>query len=329
MATIYDVARHAGVAISTVSRVINNDPRVSERTREKVMKAIEEIGYQPHALARNLARRRTDAIGVVAPVGRHIFRERFAGMQQCLGGTGKILVLYDVPQQQADSDYLENLAGERKVDAMVFVNRVPSPRIVQCFQQANIPMVLVDDYHDEIPSLTVDDVAGGYLAAKHLIESGHKRIAYIGGPADNWHSNDRYVGYKKALVEAGLPFDETLVRFGDWERSAGFRLMEEIWLTTREAPPTAVITSDVQAVGIIMDFLPRHDLTIGPDFSIVGYDDLEIAELLNLTTIRQPAFQMGYRAIEVVNQLLEEPDSPWKHEVFAPELVVRKSVVAR
>lgn len=294
MATIAEVAREAGVGVATVSRVLNGSPAVRDQTRRRVLDAIADLGYAPNAAARALSTGRTLSVGVVAPFfTRPSVVERLRGVSHVLAGAGYQLVLFDVHRPGQDSDSFRILPGG--LDGLLSISLCPSDVDLDRFEAAGMPVVLVDHRHDRVPAVYTDDVAGGRLATEHLLELGHRRIAFVGDFEHNYHgftsSAMRRTGYEHALSAAGVELDEELIRRAPHGREAAAALTREL-LGSAE-PPTAIFAaSDTQAVGVL-EAAEQLDVDVPGHLAVVGYDDIEVARHAGLTTIAQPLEESG------------------------------------
>jgi LacI family transcriptional regulator len=294
LATITQVARHAGVGVATVSRVLNGSPAVREQTRQRVLAAIAELGYAPNPAARALSTGRTLSVGVVAPFfTRPSVIERLRGISHVLAGSGYRMVLFDVERPGQDSESFRTLPGG--LDGLLSISLCPPDADLDRFAAAEMPVVLVDYPHAHLPSVHTDDVAGGRLATEHLLELGHERIAFLGDFEHNYHgftsSAMRRVGYQEALSAAGLEVEPELVRRASHGREPAADLTRE--LLDLDDPPTAIFAaSDTQAIGVLA---AADELGVGvpDDLAVVGYDDIEIARYAGLTTIAQPLEESG------------------------------------
>lgn len=327
--TIRDVAKKAGVGVGTVSRVLNRNPAVREATRLKVLAAIEELEFTPSPIARRLSLGKTMTVAVIAPFFvRPSYVERFRGLDKVLAESEYDFVLYNVETTSRRDHYFRELARSDRVDGLLIMSLSPTDHTVESFITAGIPTVLVDATHPRLSQIIVDDVEGGYKATKHLIELGHRKIAYL---SDHMHENpfnfqpviDRYSGYRKALEEAGLPFNPTYHRQGELSRRAAKIQAKE--LLTLPDPPTAIFAySDTQAFGVLRA-AEELGISVPDEVSIIGYDDIEITEYLHLTTIRQELFKSGQRGAKL---LLEEINNPVAHPqkiVLPTELIQRRT----
>jgi LacI family transcriptional regulator len=324
--TIYDVARHAGVGIGTVSRVLNHSPQVSEATRQKVLAAIEELNYRPSPIAQRLSLRKTFTIGVITPFfTRPAFVERLRGVEAALTESEYDLVLFNVETTDKRDACFRELPTSQRFDGLLIIALPPTDEDVAHFHQAGIPVVLIDAYHPALSHVVIDDVEGGYTATKHLVELGHTRISYISDPLESpfrfTSSLHRYQGYRQALDEAGIPFRPEYHRWAEHGEEQA-RDMARCLLALNE-PPTAIFAaSDTQAMGVIQAARDA-DLRIPEDLSVIGYDDIQAAKYMGLTTVRQLLFESGQRGVELLLKTLENPETELVHEVLPTELIVR------
>ena len=325
--TIYDIAEKASVSIATVSRVFNDHPRVREETRHRVLTAAEALGYEPHVSARSLARRKSPLLSAVIPVmTNYFFVEVLRGLQQRLAQSDYDLLVF-TSNELEDVDVQLDRALQRGRGAGTLLFSMPmTDERVERLHQSNQPIILVDCFHPDFDSVSINNELGGYLATRHLIDYGHTRIGMVmaskGRPAA-----DRRRGYERALREADLPLDEDLIEAGidvkehGFTESAGFEAMQRLLPLS----PTAVFaTSDIQALGA-MRAVEESGLTVPDDVAIVGFDDIVISGYVGLTTLRQPMREMGELAVEKFLQRLKHPEHPVSHTVFSPTLVVRKT----
>lgn len=325
-ARIADVAAQAGVGIATVSRVLNGRTNVAAATRERVLEAIRTLDYRPSALARNLSLKRTMVIGVVTPFLTNPSPiERVRGIVTALGDSPYDLALFDVESASRQQRAFRLLADPHRTDGLLIVSLVPPAEEIRLLQAGGISTVLVDARHDTLPSVVVDDVEGGAIATRYLLELGHRRIAFIGDKApDEFRfdsSRDRTVGYRRALAEAGVPERAEYVREGTQSRHLARSIAEE--LLRLPEPPTAIFAaSDIQALGVL-EAARGLQVSVPDELSVIGFDDIEIASYAGLTTIRQPLFESGRRGAELLLGALGGVAPPAQVETLALDLVVR------
>lgn len=287
--TIAEVASRAGVGVATVSRVLNGSPAVSEETRSRVRAVIDELGYEPSAAARALSTGRTRMVGVVTPFfTQPSVVQRLRGVSREISEGGYQLVLFDL----ASPDRLARLPVGGRIDGLLCVSMCPSEADLARLRAANIAVALVDGEHPELSSVVIDDVAGGRLAAEHLLELGHDRIAFVGDDENgDWgftSSARRRAGAATALAEAG---SRLIVRRGPHGRSHSRSLAAR--LLALDDPPTAIFAgSDLQALGVLE---AAHAAGVGvpDDLSVIGFDDVELARYAGLTTVAQPLESSG------------------------------------
>lgn len=324
--TIQDVARAAGVGVGTVSRVLNNSPKVDPATRERVLRAIAELDYVPSPIARRLSTGRTGAIGVVAPyVTAPAAVERLRGIQAALSHTSYDLIAFNIETPERRRAVLSSLARGDRVDGLIVVTLSPTDEEVSWMERSSLPVVLVDGYHRRLHRVVVDDVKGGRLATEHLIALGHRRTAYIGNEP-HWpfrfsSSRLRFWGYAQALRAAGLAPRPEYIRTGPHEQELARRHAHELFALPE--PPTAIVCATDTKAAAVLGAAREAGLAVPEDLSVVGYDDIEVAGYLGLTTIRQSLFESGRRGVEILLALLGGSERPPLRDVVPVELVRR------
>ena len=308
--TIHDVARTAGVGIGTVSRVINNSSNVKPTTRARVLTAIAQLNYSPNPIARSMISKRTGSIGVVVPFfTRFFFIEVLKGMEAALVQVDEDLILYNVTTDAQRDRYFSELPMHRKVDGLLIVSLRPADRFIGHFKEKSLPVVLVDAYNPLLTSLVVNNVEGAYQAVKYLIEKGHRRIGFINGTIEgnfNFNqANDRLIGLHRALGEAGLLFEPELILTSEWTRQAGKDAA--LCLLSLKKPPTAIFAaSDMQAIGVL-EAARILNVSVPTDLSVIGFDGIELSELLELSTVQQPMQYMGELGVQKLLEQIEHP----------------------
>jgi DNA-binding LacI/PurR family transcriptional regulator len=332
--TIRDVAARAGVSHQTVSRVINDSPRVTEATRERVRAAIHDLAFVPSPMARGLISNQTRSIGVVADdISDHFFARMVAGAEAEARRRGYYLMIGSVEPQDDEGGYLR-LMLERRVEGLILAR--PSgpfgPDDLLAARSAGVPLVTVG-YDEPIgfPAVDVDNRRGGYDATRHLLEHGHRRIATIVGPAPWPSALARLEGHRQALREAGVAAEPGLVEQApDWGLESG--LAAAARLLERGAAFSALFAhSDLLALGAIRQ-LRDAGLVVPADVSVVGYDDLPVAGYVEpaLTTVHQPMREVGALAAGFVLDQLGGGASPFPGaHLLRAVLVARQSVTTR
>ena len=306
--TISDVAREAGVGVGTVSRVINQSPRVSEATRQKVLKAMEALDYMPNPFARRLSLGKTLTLAVIVPFfTRPSFVERLRGIEAAIAETEYDLIVYNVETVDKRTEYFRRVCRPERIDGLLIISLSPSNDDVDRFQRSGVPTVMMDARHPEVPHVVVDDVAGGSLATNHLLGLGHTQIAFLGDAYPNafnfTSSYHRYTGYQRALAEASVDPQPEYYVAGEHGRDVARELTYQ--LLSLQQPPTAIVAaSDTQAMGAL-EAARERDIPVPEALSVIGYDDIKIAEYLDLTTIHQPLFESGWQATHLLFQLIQ------------------------
>jgi DNA-binding LacI/PurR family transcriptional regulator len=328
-ATIRDVAVHAGVSHQTVSRVINGSPNVATGTRERVLATIHTLGYVPSPMARGLISNRTHSIGIVAEdISDQTFARWVAGAERAARARGFYLMIGSVEPEDDERGYLR-LMVERRVEGLLLA-RPHAPldlRDLERVEEAGVPIVSIGS--GRVPGIVVDvdNRQGGYDATQHLIEHGHRSIATIKGPAE-WPSSDaRHAGYRAALADAGVPYDESLVeQADDWGLEAGRAAAAR--LCARPTECTALFAhSDLIALGAIRE-LRLAGKAVPRDVSVVGFDDLPVAPYMDppLTTVHQPMEELGALAASLLLDQLGGAEAAAGERLLPAQLVSRESV---
>jgi DNA-binding LacI/PurR family transcriptional regulator len=326
--TIRDVAMHAEVGVATVSRVLNDSPSVREETRGRVRQAIEELGYRRSSTARSLAIGRSNAVGVVAPFfTTPSVVERLRGVAERLTLHGYDLVLFDVETPEQRAEALRGFARHHRVDGLLVISLPLSDAEVRLVQRDDLPVVLVDVVHTGLRHVAIDDVRGGELATEHLIARGHRRIGFVGDLPTNafgfTSSEHRRRGFRQALVRAGIAPVPTYEHTGPHGRAEARALTHA--LLDRPDRPTAVFAaSDIQAIGVL-EAAQRLGLQVPDDLAVVGFDDIEMAAIVGLTTVRQPLRGSGARGADLLLAAIEGAERGPLAELEPLKLVQRRT----
>jgi DNA-binding LacI/PurR family transcriptional regulator len=303
-----DVARHAGVSVATVSRVLNDLPLVSPETRDRVMRVVEELGYRRSATARSLSLGRSQTIGVVAPFFTTLsVVERLRGISERLAEHGYDLMLFDVETPGQRADALRDFARHDRVDGLLVISLPLADDEVEALRRNDLPVVLVDIAHPGLPHVVIDDVRGGELAAEHLLAKGHRRIGFVGDmPANPFgftSSERRREGFRHALRAAGIDPVDDLERRGVHGREQA-RELAEAMLGSDNRPTAVFAASDIQAFGVL-EAADTLGLRVPEDVAVIGFDDIEMAAIIGLTTVRQPLRESGARGTELLLAAIE------------------------
>lgn len=330
--TIHDIAKKLNIAASTVSRALNNNPNISRTTIEKVNAYAIEGGYRPNLIASNLRKRKTNSIGIVVPqINRNFFSSFISGVEKIAFKRN-----YNVIISQSNN----MLEKEKKIVYSLFSNQVDGLIVslsmqtnefshFKLFQENNIPLVFFDRVTTSLNTdrIIVDDFEAGYRATKHLIDQGYKRIAHIAGPTVLEIYSLRRDGYIKALKDNNLPVKKEYILTSHLLREDGENSMKQF--LELKIPPDAIFCgNDTSALGLMM-YLKKIGIKIPENIGIVGFSDEPFSELITptLSTLRQPAFEMGEKAAELLIERIEKNENPsdFKTIVMPTKLIVRES----
>jgi LacI family transcriptional regulator len=330
-ASVIDVARRAGVSLGTVSNVLNRPERVAPATRERVLRAIGELGFVRNEAARQLRAGRSRMIGlIVLDVRNPFFTDLAAGVEAAAEDAGLSVILCNSADSTAREDHYLSLLQEQRAYGILITPVAGKNGRINELRERGTQVVLVDRSSTKRQcSVSVDDVVGGELAVSHLIASGHKRIAFVGGPTSITQVADRLKGARAAARSAGLPSTAiSLIRTPALNVTAGRQTGEQIAQLSARARPTAVFcANDLLALGVLQE-MTRRGLNVPGDMAIVGYDDIDFAAAaaVPLTSVRQPRAQLGQAAAELlIDEVIAAETHQHRQVVFEPELVVRES----
>ena len=324
-ARIADVAARAGVGVATVSRVLNGRVGVRPSTRERVVEAIDALNYRPSSLARGLSLQRTMVVAAVLPwFTSPSAVERVRGIVDGLSASQYDLMVFDIESEDRQRRAFELFDRGDRADGLLVVSTRPPAAEVDRLRAANIPCVLIDAVHPSFPSVAVDDVAGGELATRHLVGLGHRDVALIGDPPPEFRfdwSRDRTRGYERALAAAGIEVRPDYVREGTHLPHVARAIATEL-LSLPERPTAVFAASDTQAIGVL-EAARWLGISVPEELSVIGFDDIEVAAYLELTTVRQPLVESGRRGARLLLDVLAGRQIPPMHELLPLELIVR------
>ena len=334
-ATIADVAAASGVGVGTVSRVINGAANVRETTRVSVQKVIDQLGYRPSHLAASLSRGTARTTAIVVP---HLTRPsvvmRLAGALAVLDEQGYDTVVCNVDTPEQRDHHLAALTRKHRADGVIVVSLRLSRQHLASFQRTGVPLVTVGVLAPGVPQTVTDDVAGGRLATEHLLSLGHRRIGFVGDTARRMSatnlgvsaSQHRLAGYRQALAAAGVGYDPALVRRGPYGAVNAEALAAEL-LALPDRPSAIFAASDTQAMGVLTA-ADRCRLPVPGQLSVIGFDDIESAALLGLSTVRQPLERSGAEGARRLCALLRGERVRPLRQLLALEVVQRSSAAS-
>jgi LacI family transcriptional regulator len=329
--TLEDVARQAGVSRSTVSRVVNAQPNVRDDVRTRVKAVIQDTGYLPHAAARTLASQRSWMLGLVLPrsvssfFADPYFPRLTQGIAQACNQFDYTLSLFLVESKDDEEKIFSRVSRTGLLDGMLVQSGQIGDQLIDRLVNSKIPVLIIGrPFHTQgVSYIDVDNVDATYNAVRHLILMGRQRIGTITGSPDSTVTIDRKEGYLTALLERGLEVDEALIAQGDFSEAGGYYAMQQLLDAKADAVFAA---SDTMALGA-MRLIRERGLSIPQDIAVIGFDDLPQAAVHDppLTTVRQPITQFGFRAVEILIDLINNGIQPPHHLIMATELVIRES----
>ncbi len=324
-ATIYDVAKQAGVSITTVSRMLNAPSRVNAETRDRILAAIDALEFTPKAEARARAMRNTGRIGVITPFfTAPSFVQRLRGIAAALAKENFELVIYTVESSAHLDNYLASVPLTGNLDGLIIMSL---PIGEANLKRISTPVVLIEYPNPNLSCVEIDDVAGGRLATEYLIQKGHRRIAFLGDtnlPEYAIHPvGQRLAGFRQAMGQAGLALPERFVRLAPYTMEQTRQAAAE--LLGLPQPPSAIFAAtDFQALGVLKA-ARQLKIDVPEQLAVVGFDDLDMAEYADLTTIRQHLDQSGRIAVEILLGHIADPERPIQHIQLQLQLVERET----
>lgn len=327
-ATIYDVAKHAGVSITTVSRMLNAPDKVNSKTRERVLAAIDQLSFVPKAEARARAMQQTGRIGVISPFfTAPSFIQRLRGVAETLSPENYELVIYTVDSNDHFQGYLSSLPLTGNLDGLIILSLPVDDAQVRRLLDHGLPTVLIEYPHPKLNCVEIDDIEGGYMASTYLLEKGHRRIAFLGDtdlPEYSIHPVSlRLRGFRRALKEARIKVPDTFVRLAPYSQEQTRKVAKE--LLNLPEPPTAIFAAtDFQALGVLKA-ARQLGFKVPDQLAVIGFDDLDIAEYFDLTTISQHLDESGRLAVELLLAQIESPSRPPRHVKLPLTLVERQT----
>lgn len=326
--TIYDVAREASVSMATVSRVVNGNPNVKPATRKKVLEVIERLGYRPNAVARGLASKKTTTVGVVIPdISSTFYAELARGIEDIATMYKYNIILSNSDQNTEKELHLLNTMLGKQVDGIVFMGANITEEHVQEFEKSPVPIVLAASIEEsgKISSVNIDYAQATYDAVNSFIEKGHKVIALVLGDLEEpINGHEKLAGYKRALEDAGIAFDENLVVEGDCTYESGLESFDKLMEQTDK--PTAIyVGSDEMAIGVIHGAEDKG-YNVPEDFEIISSDNTKLTLMVRpqLTTIVQPLYDIGAVAMRLLTKYMNK-ETVEDHIVVLPHRIEKRA----
>lgn len=331
--TLKDIAEALDLSITTVSRALAGYSDVAESTRERICQTAERMGYYPNITARQLQKQRTDTIAFVIPTHGPRFSDPF--FSELLAGIGNeagkhfydLLVSTQAPDTKMEIEAYNHIVSGRRADGALVVRTRQNDERIRFLSERGFPFVAFgrSDLDIDFPYVDEDSYQGIKLLMQHMIDLGHRRIAYIGAPPGLMFSRFRSCGYTESLQENHIPVDENLIVTGDLTQRGGFQAAQEL-LSLSPRPTAIVACNDLMAMGT-MSAAQSEGLVVGEDLSVGGFDDIASAEHAHppLTTVRQPLYDIGRRITRMLVELLQGNKPETTKVILTPELVVRSS----
>jgi LacI family transcriptional regulator len=330
--TIEQIAVIAQVSRSTVSRVLNDHPSVRPEVRERVLRVMREHNYAPHAAARSLARSQTNIIGLVIPrTAATIFAEPFfplviQGITEACSSQDYFLMLAMITAD-LEQDFYSRIVRSRHFDGLIMLSSDLDDPILPQLIKDRMPLVLIGShpYFQDLSWVDGANGEGAHMAVTHLLKLGHRRIATITGPIEMEVSIDRRDGYKRALLEAGLPISPELIVAGEFTQESGYRAMTQL-LGLPQCPTAVFAASDSMAIGALRA-IREAGLSVPEDVALVSFDDLPVAGFADppLTTVHQPVLELGAKAVDLLIERIKVPERTPVQVRLPTKLIVRKS----
>jgi len=332
MATIYEVSKLAGVSLATVSRVMNDSGTVSPKTRQKVLLAIEALGYRPNSMAQSLASKRSNSIGILIPeLYGPFFGVMLSSVEEELRTAGKrVIITAGHSDEKKERDCIEFLLGSSCDALILHVYSVPREYLIE-LNKGPVPIILLNSNIPDMGDncIYLDNEHGGYIATKALLEHGHRKLAYISGPRWKSDSFKRLAGHRRALQEYGLEIDEQLIAEGDFEEASGRAAMKQ--LLSLGIPFTGLVCANDEMAAGAMDTARKKGVKVPDDISIIGYDNVSFTRYLHpkLSSIGCRIREMGQMAARCVLKNAYGQTDLEIQNTFKPRLVLRDSVKSR
>lgn len=324
---IKDVAKKANVSISTVSRVINQSKPVRPKTKERVLKAIEELGYRPNAIARSLKVKHTQSIGIMVPdIANQFYPEVVRGIEDVANMYEYTIFLCNTDlDDDKELKYFTEME-EKQVDGLIFMGNILTDSLASEMKNTDMPVVLIGSDHPGLPSVTIDNTLAARSAVEYLLEKGHQRVAVITGKMkDPMMGRARLRGYREALENAGIPWRSEWVVEGGYRFRSGYEGAKQL-LLLEERPTAIFVASDEMAIGAMRAIL-EQGLEIPKDVAVVGFDNVDMSGKVypSLTTLGQPMYEMGAIGMRLLTKYLQGELVQDNKVVLNFELIERES----
>ena len=328
--TIHDIARELDISASTVSRALNDNPRISQKTTKKIKAVADSLGYRPNTLASNLRNKKSNTIGIVVPlINRYFFSAVISGAEDIAYKAGfNVVISQSNDIAQKEIDIVQSMFANR-VDGLIISIAMQTDTYdhLKLFRKKHIPLVFFDRVVPEIETdkIVVDDFAGGFRVTQHLIDQGYKRIGHLAGPQNLITYYNRKSGYVEALSKNGIQFDENLINVNKLTSDDGLTAVKQ--LMSLPIPPDAIFCGNDTTALSAMIYLRDKGIRIPEDIGIVGFSNEPFSKVVSpsISTIAQPGFEMGQKAAELLIRKIDNKERTYRTITLPTELIIRES----
>lgn len=330
--TIHDIAKELKISASTVSRALNDNPRISEKTKDKIKKMARELGYQPNVMASNLRNRKSNTIGIVVPlINRHFFSTFISGVEDVAFKLGYSAMIAQSKDLLANEKQIVQSMFSNRVDGIIASISMQTDEFehFDLFETSKTPIVFFDRVVPQLKShkIVVDDFGVGFQATQHLINQGYKRIAHLAGPTVLHTYKDRMGGYQSALLKNGLAVCPDYIIHNRLTRIDGYDAIKQ--LLALPNPPDALFCGNDTSALSVLSYLKEVGVKVPQEFGLIGFSDEPASALVtpSISTLKQPAYDMGEKAAELLISEIESKQTSPEHQtiVMPTELIVRES----
>lgn len=327
--TIKDIAKKADVSVTTVSRVLNNKPDVGDDTRAKILKIIDQLNYNPNSVARGLVMQKTHTIGLIIPdISNPFFPQVARAVEDKAQKLGYSVIFFNTDNNLEREKKAVELFQSKQVDGLIVSLSLGNEAVLKTLKAADYPVVQIDrSASDKLyPLVSIDNQNSAYQLVEYLFKKGHRKIAHISGDLNTTTAQARMKGYKEALKDYKLELNSDYIIKGDYSQQSGLKAMEKL-LNLTERPTAVFAANDLSAAGAYKAIFAAG-LEIPQDIAVAGHDDIDIASLLRpeLTTMRQPKYDLGEKALTVLMEMIENNKFNLKNQILETNLIIRESV---
>lgn len=327
--TIKDIAKKGDVSVTTVSRVLNNKPDVGDDTRTKILKIIDEMNYNPNSVARGLVTQKTHTIGLIIPdISNPFFPQVARAVEDKAQKLGYSVIFFNTDNHLEREKKAVELLKSKQVDGLIVSLSLGNEKILKQLKASNYPVIQIDRsvLSNSYPLVSIDNTNSAYQMVEYMLKKGHTKIAHISGDLNTTTGRERMNGYKKALLDYGLKINKDYIVAGDYTQHSGFKAMQKL-LKLKERPTAVFAANDLSAAGVYKALFAVN-LKIPDDIAVAGHDDIDIASLLRpeLTTMRQPKYSLGERAVTVLLRMINNQKTDIENQILKTNLIIRESV---